>query len=47
MSEPLSGRFSVECPLKEGEEGIQRAIRDCEEFKGPGGSILLREASIM
>ena len=39
VSEPLSGRFSVECRPEEGREGIQRAILDCEE----GGSILLRE----
>ena len=39
VSEPLSGRFSVICRPEEGEEGIQRAILDCEE----GGSILLRE----
>ena len=39
VSEPLSGRFSVICRLEEGGEGIQRAIRDCEE----GGCILLRE----
>ena len=37
VSEPLSGRFSVECRPDEGGEGIQRAIRDCEV----GGSLLL------
>ena len=39
VCEPLSGRFSVICRPEEGGEGIQRAIRECEE----GGPILLRE----
>ena len=43
VSEPLSGRFSVICDPVEGEEGIQRAIRDCEE----GGSVLLREGAYL
>ena len=39
VREPISGRFSVICHPEEGEGGIRRAIRRCEE----GGSILLLE----
>ena len=39
VSEPLSGRFSIICRPEDGGEGIQCAIRNCDE----GGSILLRE----
>ena len=39
VCEPLSGRFSIICRPEEGEEGIRRAIDDCEE----GGSILCLE----